>query len=183
MVQNDEIISDESKVANSFSNFFENAIHSLGIKTNEYSNENYGLKKTVKIAIRKYEQHSSTNLIKENIKNDESFHVLRTKKESNLKEIINLVTKKNGTFLLAVSRMYQVSVAPFQRISGMRKFCLTKISRNLKLTNVSPIFKKKKKTSGENYRPEGVLPTVSKIFERIMQKLIYDYIGKFLSPI
>ena len=127
LVQNDEIISDESKVANSFSNFFENAIHSLGIKTNEYSNENYGLKKTVKIAIRKYEQHSSTNLIKENIKNNESFHVLRTKKESNLKEIINLVNKKNGTFLLVVSRMYQVSVAPFQQISGMRKFCLTKI--------------------------------------------------------
>ena len=41
LVENDEIISDESKVANSFSNFFENAIHSLGIKTNEYSNYNF----------------------------------------------------------------------------------------------------------------------------------------------
>ena len=28
----------------------------------------------------------------------------------------------------------------------------------------------------------SVLPTVSKIFERIMQKQISDYIGKFLSP-
>ena len=34
LVENDEIISDESKVANSFSSFFENAVHSLGIKTN-----------------------------------------------------------------------------------------------------------------------------------------------------
>ena len=46
---------------------------------------------------------------------------------------------------------------------------------------MSPIFTKKDKTFVENYRPASVLPTVSKIFERIMQKQISDYIGKFLS--
>ena len=71
--ENDEIISDESKVANSFSNFFENAIHSLGIKTNEYSNNNYGLKKPVENAIKKYEQHPNINLIKENITKMKAF--------------------------------------------------------------------------------------------------------------
>ena len=54
-VENDEIISDESKVANSFSNFFEDAVHSLSIKTNEFSNDNYGLKNPFEIAIKKYE--------------------------------------------------------------------------------------------------------------------------------
>ena len=34
----------------------------------------------------------------------------------------------------------------------------------------------------ENYRPVSILPTVHKLFERIMQKQITDYIGKFLSP-
>ena len=53
---------------------------------------------------------------------------------------------------------------------------------NLKLADVTPIFKKKDKTFVENYRPVSVLPTVSKIFERIMQKQITDYIRKFLSP-
>ena len=47
---------------------------------------------------------------------------------------------------------------------------------------MSPVFKKKDKTFVENYRPVSVLPTVSKIFERIMQKQISDDIGKFLSP-
>ena len=60
----------------SFSNFFENAIHSRAIKTNEYSNDNYGLKNAVEIAIKKYEQHPSINLIKENTANNESFHFL-----------------------------------------------------------------------------------------------------------
>ena len=71
-------ISDESKVTNSFSNFFENAIHSLGIKTSKYSNNNYGLKNPVEITIKKYEQHPSGNLIKENISNNKSFHFLPT---------------------------------------------------------------------------------------------------------
>ena len=78
LVENDEIISDESKVANSFSNFFENAVHSLGIKTNESTNDKYDLKNPVEIAIKKYEQHPSINLIKENITNNESFHFLPT---------------------------------------------------------------------------------------------------------
>ena len=116
MVENDEIISDESKVANSFSNFFENAIHSLGIKRNKYSNDNFGLKNPVEIAIKKHEQHPSINLIKENSTKNESFHFLPTEQKSILKEIINLGNKKmelSKTFLLITSRMYQIYVALF----------------------------------------------------------------------
>ena len=82
LVENDEVISDESKVASSLSNFFENAIHSLGIKTSEYSNDNYGLKNPVEIAIKKYEQNPSINLIKENITKYENFHLLPTDLEN-----------------------------------------------------------------------------------------------------
>ena len=47
---------------------------------------------------------------------------------------------------------------------------------------MSPLFKKDDETFVENYRPVSVLPTASKAFERIMQKQISDYVGKFLSP-
>ena len=46
---------------------------------------------------------------------------------------------------------------------------------------MSAIFKKKDRTFFGNYRPVSVLPSISKIFERIMQKQISDYIGKFIS--
>ena len=146
-VENDEIISDESKVPNSFSNFFENALHSLGIKTNEYSNNNYGSKNSVDIAIKKYEQHPSINLIKQNITNDESFHVLPTEQESILKEIINLNNRKMEllkAFLLAVSRMYQIYVALFQQTSGMRKFYLTKMFSKILNQQMCHLFLKRK---------------------------------------
>ena len=92
------MISDESKVANSFSNFFENAIRSLGIKANEHSQENYDLKNPVEIAIKKFEQHPSINLINKNITNSENFHFSPVDHENILKEIINLDNKKKWNF-------------------------------------------------------------------------------------
>ena len=53
---------------------------------------------------------------------------------------------------------------------------------NLKLADISPIFKKDDATLVKNYRPVSVLPVVSKIFERIMHKQITVYIEKYLSP-
>ena len=50
------------------------------------------------------------------------------------------------------------------------------------MADVTPIFKKKDKRFVENYRPVSVLPIVSKIFERIMQRQTTDYLGKFISP-
>ena len=47
------------------------------------------------------------------------------------------------------------------------------------MRDVSPIFKKKDQTFVQNFRLVSVLPTVSKIFEIIMQKQISDYIRKF----
>ena len=34
----------------------------------------------------------------------------------------------------------------------------------------------------KNYRPVSALPTVSQIFEQLMQKQISEYINQFLSP-
>ena len=51
----------------------------------------------------------------------------------------------------------------------------------LKLADVTPVFKKDDATLVKNYRPISVLPTVSKVFERLMQKQISKYIDKFLS--
>ena len=51
----------------------------------------------------------------------------------------------------------------------------------LKLAEVSPIFKKKHDLDKENYRPVSVLPHVSKVFERIMYYQINDYMKEKLS--
>ena len=57
-----------------------------------------------------------------------------------------------------------------------------KFPDNLKLADITPIYKKDSSTNVKNYRPVSVLPTASKVFERLMQEQIIDYIDKFLSP-
>ena len=52
----------------------------------------------------------------------------------------------------------------------------------LKLADITPIFKSVDPTCAKNYRPVSVLPVVSKIFERIMQKQIFSHVEKYLSP-
>ena len=54
--------------------------------------------------------------------------------------------------------------------------------KNLKLTDITPVNKKKDPTLVENYRPVRELPCVSKVFERIVQKQISSSIGKFIFP-
>ena len=53
---------------------------------------------------------------------------------------------------------------------------------NLKLADVTLVFKKKDSTLAENYRPVSILPKVSKRFEKLMQKQINNCINKLLSP-
>ena len=55
-------------------------------------------------------------------------------------------------------------------------------AQNLKLADIAPAYKKNDPLDKTNYRPVSVLPAVSNIFERIMQKQINDFIVSFLSP-
>ena len=48
----------------------------------------------------------------------------------------------------------------------------------LKLMDVTPMSKKEDVSLLKNYRPVSVLPVVSKIYERIIQKQILEYIDK-----
>ena len=45
-----------------------------------------------------------------------------------------------------------------------------------KIAKVTPLFKKRSKRELGNYRPISVLPLVSKIFEKIIYRQLYDYL-------
>ena len=47
----------------------------------------------------------------------------------------------------------------------LQKLCF---SKNLKLADVTPIYKKKNLNLAQHYRPVSVVPTVSKIVEKII---------------
>ena len=46
-------------------------------------------------------------------------------------------------------------------------------TNGLKYADVKPIFKKDDKSDKSNYRPKSILPSLSKVYEQIMQNQIY----------
>ena len=60
----------------------------------------------------------------------------------------------------------------------------TQLSHTAQCTKKSTqkVYKKKDPTLVENYRRVSVLPSVSKIFERIIQKQFSNFVDQFLSP-
>ena len=65
----------------------------------------------------------------------------------------------------------------FNKILGTGNF-----SDKLKLADITPIFKKTNPLEKENYKSVSVLPAVSKIFKRIVQKQVTPLTEKLLSP-
>ena len=49
---------------------------------------------------------------------------------------------------------------------------------SLKVAKISPIFKKEDPHLTDNYRPISLLPVISKVFEKVAFKQVYDYFNK-----
>ena len=52
---------------------------------------------------------------------------------------------------------------------------------DLKYANVTPTYKKDDCTNKENYRPISILPSISKIFERILSHQMISYVNNIIS--
>ena len=62
-------------------------------------------------------------------------------------------------------------------------FCIGNLifPSDLKVADVTSVFKKKSKTSKDNYRPISILPNISKLYERCLSNQIQTYCDNLLS--
>ena len=56
------------------------------------------------------------------------------------------------------------------------------LPNNLKLADITPVFKHKTPLLKVSYKPFSVLPSISKVFEKLMPKQIKYYLSNYLSP-
>ena len=159
-----------------FSTFFEDAIRSLNVESDEsYLSDPENLNNSVEIVIRKFENHPSVQAIKQNISVNQDFYFSNTEiKDDILKETAAFSNKKNSTFNnIPTKRLKEVSdiCAPALNYIWNKEIITQKsFPNNLKLADVTPVFKKEDASLLKNYRPVSVLPVASKTYERIMQK-------------
>ena len=182
----DNIISNDGMVAEEFSIFFENAVKALDINPKDLTLGNTNnLSDPIEIAIKKFESHPSIQVIRENVSVTEKFEFEYVNKDNIIQEINNLDKNKSGTF-------GNIPSDRLKEVSEVSAPCLTNIWNseiinqhtfpdNLKIADVTPVYKKDDRNLAKNYRPVSVLPTVSKIFERQLLIQTTAYIDKFLS--
>ena len=189
LVHNDNVISDDQELADIVNNFFEQAVDNLGIQ--EYqSDHNTDINSIsddpIEYAIAKYKNHPSIIMINENLSFESRFSFTTVNEENIQREILDLNSKKPGTFGNIPTKMLKSSSdicnVALQNIWNSEILGKLYFPNKLKLAYITPAYKKEDPTLVENYRPVSVLPSVSTIFERIIQKQFSNFVDQFLSP-
>ena len=182
----EEIISGDKKVADVFNDFFINIVPNLKIESDHSCNLDF--QRTgdpVLDAINKYKCHSGIAMIKSKIDKQLKFSFTPVQYEDILGKIKSLKVSMGSqqsdipTRILIDNSQYFASY-----FHGNINYCLGEsllFPHDLKLADVSPAYKKKSRSSKDNYRPVSILSNISKIYERWIYDQIQNYFDQILS--
>ena len=169
-------------------NFFKNAVLTLDIKEKSYiTNHNipYITDPNAK-AIEKYKFHPSILLIKEKTKcKANSFDFVPVTVNDAEKEIKKLNPNNATTFnTIPLKMLMKTSNISAQFIHKIFNKLVEPgvYPDNLKVVDITPVFKKKDPLNKINHKPVSVLPSVSKLFEKLLLHQLVNYIENYLSP-
>ena len=182
LLENDNIIPEDPKVAEIFNDFFAKTVENLNIKG--YNIDHAPLENVdfVSNAIDKFNNHPS--ILRINIQVNENFSFSTVKEYDFITEILRLDTRKPTSFNnipVKILKMNQDIRAPSLCIIFNQAVCEGTYPDTLKKADLTPCHKQDETTDKSNYRPISILPTVSKVFERILDQQLYPYMNKHFS--
>ena len=161
IAHNNDILTDSSRIANAFNEYFTNIGPNLASK----------------IPACPYSFNDFTT----HISNDASLFLFPT----NNSEVLSIISKLPSR---AASGVDDIPICILKRNSEIISSPLTYIINlslsngvfpdHLKFARVTPIYKSDDPLSIANYRPISVLPAFSKIFERIMYNRLFNFLNK-----
>ena len=135
-------------------------------------------------AIKNFENHSSIVAIKNNRNPNKQFSFKPVTKEMVAKEISNLKRGKavcNSDIPTKIIKHVKDLFATFIYNKYNKSLLDGTFLEDLKTTEVVPVYKKKKRTDKNNYRPVSILSNISKIYERSFYNQMYDYFDSIFS--
>ena len=185
LIEGDDILSEDTKVANALNEYFNKVVENLGIENNDNIEQSTdGISDPILKAIKKYEKHPSITRIKSKVKVEpfsfkhitpELFETelqkLNAKKSVQPSDIPTKIAKANSDIIaLYLSRDFNNNCVD----AGI-------FPSALKFADIVPVHKKDNKTDKSNYRPVSILPSLSKIYERCIYQQMYQQVDKLLS--
>ena len=101
-----------------------------------------------------------------------------------IKEVNNLSIKKGSQTLDIPVKIIEENkdlISCFIYNNFNKTSTSSQYPNSLKYADVTPVFKMDHKSDKSNYRPKSILPSLSKVYERIMQNQIYPYLSKIFK--
>ena len=181
LVDEGKIVTQDKKVAKTLNQYFSTAVSSLEIIENKsHLTGTENLEDPVEIAIKKFESHRSVLSIKETININEPFQFSEITPQDILSEINNCDNKKVGSYKNILTKIlkesFEISCEYMTKIWNEQTIMQKSFPNELRLADITTILKRDNSTLVKNYSPVSVLSCVSKMFERIIQKQILQYI-------
>ena len=179
LVEKDEVLQDDDLIAKELNKFFKNAVSTLNIKENRFitNRSSDDITDPVDKAIDKYKFHPSILLIQRHLKRHDIFS-FKTVEIGDIEKEINNINPKKATTCNSIppkifKKSSKVSASVLHKLfsNSIEK---SDFPQNLKLADITPVYKKNDPLDKTNYRPISTLSLVSKFFERIMQKQIIN---------
>ena len=165
LVEDNRIVHNEEIIANIMNNYFTNITTHLKLKPSKIDP-----KANLESIIDTFQNHESVQRIKlANVK----------------KEILNLSSKKATRKGDIPAKILKNSINTYlSELTILINNCLKEgvFPDDLKLADITPIFKKEGSLNKENYRPISILSHLSKVFERILYKQIDSFMKNKFSP-
>ena len=183
LVENNEIISDPVKCAEIMNNFFSDSVMELNIDRELHTNVTDATDPVTR-SVEKYKNHPSIIKLNSEDFSNSSFAFQPISESSTLKVILDMDSSKTyqkdnipPKLLKANGDICSIIITPdVNRCIANGKFPI-----NLKNADITPIFKKSDRLLKMNYRPVSILPTVSKVYEKILYAQIYEHFNKIFS--
>ena len=157
LVEGSNLLQDYRKIAGELNTFFKTAVSNFNINENTYiiNHDSENLSDPVNKAICK-KFHPSILLTKSKLENQARFPFQPISKFDIEKEIKNIDLKKTTTKNTILPKILKVSCnTSAENLQNLFNECLItgNLPNNLKLADITPIFKKKDPLNEENYRP------------------------------
>ena len=175
-----KLVSEEAKVAHIFNTYFANILCTLNITHWK------GIPPLVNdpsIVYQKYINHPSILKIKESQKQSNLFDFKNVEPKDVL-GVINKLKKGNGELPIHILKILKDTCSIFLTDCINTSINNCEFPSTLKWAEIIPIFKNKGESSNkENYRPISILPTISKVFEKIMFDQINNYMQNKFSKL
>ena len=169
------------KIAKTFNSYFESVTDSLELfDWPLQSNISYDKMQNIK----SFSNHPSIIKINLKFKLDKKFSFQCVSEATVRKVVKSLPSNKATAGEIPVNVLNNSEICFFDLTS-----CINEAVRNnkfpdpLKLSDITPVYKKLDPSNKANYRPVIILPLLSKVFEKIVYDQLYEYLENFLGEL